>query len=168
MSAASARRQPILGRWMGTRRRLDSVDRQIISILAHTPQTSNRDVAASLGVAESTVSVRIDALVRDRVIKLAAQQNVMKAGYRVLGWIDISCAFGDAERIAEEIATIENVFSISLFFENPFLQVMVFVRSVADIRDLVEDRIGRIRGVQGTAADVSIGEACIKQGIASL
>lgn len=153
---------------MGSKRRLDSVDRQIIAMLARAPQTSNRDMAAALGVAESTVSVRIDALVRDKVIKLSVQQNIVKTGYGVLGWIDVSCAFADAERIAAEIGRIETVFSISLFFENPFLQVMVFARNTADIRDLVEKRIGTIAGVDAVAADVSIGEACIKQGIASL
>ncbi|MBN8843723.1 MAG: Lrp/AsnC family transcriptional regulator [Sphingomonadales bacterium] len=153
---------------MGSKRRLDSVDRQIIAMLARAPQTSNRDIAAQLGVAESTISVRVDALIRDKVIKLSVQQNIVKAGYGVLGWIDVSCAFADAERIAGEISSIETVFSISLFFENPFLQVMVFARSAADLRELVEKRIGIIPGVDAIAADVSIGEACIKQGIASL
>ena len=148
---------------MGSKRRLDSVDRQIIAMLARAPQTSNRDIAAQLGVAESTISVRVDALIRDKV-----QQNIVKAGYGVLGWIDVSCAFADGERIAGEISSIETVFSISLFFENPFLQVMVFARSAADLRELVEKRIGIIPGVDAIAADVSIGEACIKQGIASL
>lgn len=153
---------------MGSKRRLDSIDRQIIAMLARAPQTSNRDIAAELGVAESTISVRVDALVRDKVIKLSVQQNIVKAGYGVLGWIDVSCAFADAERIAAEIGKIETVFSISLFFENPFLQIMVFAQGTADIRDLVENRIGVIAGVDAVAADVSIGEACIKQGIASL
>ena len=153
---------------MGSNKRLDSVDRQIIAILAHAPQTSNRDLAVKLGVAESTISVRVDTLIREKVIKLSVQQNIAKAGYGVLGWIDVSCAFGDGEKIAADVGKIENVFSISLFFENPFLQVMVFVQSAADLRDLIENRIGTIAGVSGIAADVSIGEACIKQGIASL
>jgi DNA-binding Lrp family transcriptional regulator len=152
---------------MGSKRRLDSIDRQIIAMLAHAPQTSNRDIAAALTVAESTISVRVDALIRDKVMKLSVQQNIMKAGHDVLAWVDISCAFSDAERIAGEIRKIETLISISQFFENPFLQAMVFAQNAAELRDLVET-IGSIRGVDAIATDVAIGEACIKPGIASL
>jgi hypothetical protein len=45
---------------------------------------------------------------------------------------------------------------------------MVFAQEVSDFREIVETRIGRIPGVVALATDVSIGEACIKSGIASL
>jgi DNA-binding Lrp family transcriptional regulator len=154
-------------RMTGTRK-IDALDRQIIAALSRQPQISNKDIAAELGVAESTISVRVDALIRAKVIKPSVQQNIARAGYATVGWIEVSCEHADIERIAAEIAEIETVFSISRFFDNPFLQVMVFAQEVSDFREIVETRIGRIPGVVALATDVSIGEACIKSGIASL
>lgn len=149
-------------------RKIDALDRQIIATLSRQPQISNKDIAAELGVAESTISVRVDALVRVKVIKPSVQQNIVRAGYTTVGWIDVSCEHVDIDRIAAQIAEIETVFSISRFFENPFLQVMVFTQDMSDFREIVENRIGRIAGIVSLATDVSIGEACIKSGIALL
>ncbi|MEQ9662734.1 MAG: Lrp/AsnC family transcriptional regulator [Parasphingopyxis sp.] len=153
---------------MDRKKRLDSVDRKIIALLAEAPQISNRDLATKLGVSESTISVRIDNLIRDNVIRLSVQQNIVRAGFGLLGWIDIDCEYENAERIARVIAEIDNVFSISLFLENPFLQVMVFARGPEELWQLVDERFNGIDGIRGLSVDVSMGEACIKQGIAVL
>lgn len=149
-------------------RKIDALDRQIIALLSRQPQISNKDIAAELGVAESTISVRVDALVRAKVIKPSVQQNIVRAGYTAVGWIEVSCEHSDIDRIASQIAEIETVFSISRFFDNPFLQVMIFAQDVSDFREIVENRIGRIAGILSLTINVSIGETCIKSGIASL
>ena len=66
-------------------RKIDALDRQIIAVLSRRPQISNKDIAGELGVAESTISVRVDALIRAKVIKPSVQHNIARAGYATVG-----------------------------------------------------------------------------------
>lgn len=152
---------------MSGKRLKDALDRQIIAELARDPQVSNRNVAARLGVSESTISLRIEGLIRNRVIRPSVQQNLLNAGFEIFGWFEIQCAHTDIEPIAAEIARIDNVFSISRFFENPFLLVMVFAGDMAELKAIMS-RCAAVEGVDALCADLSLGDACIKTGIAAL
>lgn len=149
------------------RRVRDQLDRQVISELAHDPQVSNRELASRLGVSESTISLRIDSLIENRLIRPSVQQNIVNAGFDTFGWLEVRCQHAHADRIAERIAQIENVFSISRFFDDPFLQVMVFASGVPEFRELLAT-IGKIEGIDAIEADLAIGDVCIKSGIAAL
>lgn len=61
-------------------RKLDAVDEQIIQQLQCNGRATNREIARQIGVSESTVRNRIDRLIQDHVIRIAAIVNPVKVG----------------------------------------------------------------------------------------
>ncbi|PKB13291.1 DNA-binding Lrp family transcriptional regulator [Novosphingobium kunmingense] len=152
---------------MAARRIKDQVDRQLIAELAGDPQISNRSLAVKLGVSESTVSLRIESLISSRLIRPTVQQNIVNSGFNTFGWLEVRCAYVDVDRIAATLTEHPNVFSISKFIEDPFLQVMVFASDMCEFKSIFDDAAA-IDGVEAIEADVAIGDVCIKSGIAAL
>ena len=59
-----------------SKRRLDAVDRQIVERLSHDARTSNRQIAAELGVTEGTVRARIKRMEDEKLIRITAVTNI--------------------------------------------------------------------------------------------
>lgn len=61
-------------------RTLDDIDEQIIRHLQRNGRATNREIARRIGVSEGTVRNRIDRLIQDHVIRIAAIVNATKVG----------------------------------------------------------------------------------------
>lgn len=61
-------------------RKLDAVDEQIIRHLQRDGRATNREIARRIGVSEGTVRNRIERLIQDHVIRIAAIVNPVKVG----------------------------------------------------------------------------------------
>ena len=168
VAAALSTRQDMETTKQAKGRRIDKVDREVIALLLRNPQTSNKAIAQEVGVAESTVANRIDGLVKDRLIKITVQQDIAATRFRMFGWIEIWCDISDTDRIAETIADNDDVFSVTRFYQNPYLLVVIMACSLDELRTIHETAVGPIAGIRRTALNASVGEMYIKSRIAVL
>src|ERR1043165_9661404 len=81
---------------------LDELDRTIIQLLQKSCRASNSSIAHQLGISEATVRKRIDRLVSEGVITMAAVVHPRRIGFSVVGLVAIKTEFGRYEAVAEE------------------------------------------------------------------
>lgn len=150
------------------KRKMDLIDRKIVDLLIRDAQMPNKDIAHALGIAEPTASNRIKALVQDGIIKSTIQINAMKGMFRSVGWVEIWCEPPAIDGIVDALADEEAVFSLSVCLNNPYLFMVLMARTAEDLQHILETRIAATPGIDRVSMDVSLGEVCIKPGIAAL
>ena len=84
-------------------RRLDAVDRGLISALQRNGREPFRRIAASLGVSEATVRARYRRLCDDNILQVTGVTNPLGLGFEAQAMVGVKTA-GPPEPIADEIA----------------------------------------------------------------
>src|SRR5262245_36954046 len=88
---------------------LDALDRQIIDQLQDDGRRSNVAIARALGVTEATIRHRIDRLITNGFIRIAAVIDPRKTPYLTDAMIWIRLERGMARDAAEHLASLPNV-----------------------------------------------------------
>jgi Lrp/AsnC family transcriptional regulator, regulator for asnA, asnC and gidA len=92
-----------------TTKDLDALDRQIIDHLQEDGRRSNVAIARVLGVTETTIRHRIDRLISDGFIRIAAVIDPRKTPYLTDAMIWIRLERGKAREAGEHLAALPNV-----------------------------------------------------------
>ena len=80
---------------------LDELDRKIIAVLQQDGRTSNRRIAAELGVTEGTIRGRIKRLEDRNCIRLTAVTNISGSGWPRVALIGIHAAHSELETLCQ-------------------------------------------------------------------
>jgi Lrp/AsnC family transcriptional regulator for asnA, asnC and gidA len=91
---------------------LDSLDRQIISLLQQDGRASNVELARQVGVSEATVRKRLDRLLSERVVRIAATPDAPKVGLSTVTFINLDVDLAHLDRIADQLACLPQVRAI--------------------------------------------------------
>lgn len=91
---------------------LDSLDRQIISLLQQDGRAANVDIARRLGVSEATVRKRLDRLVSDGVVRITAVPDAAKVGLSTITFITLDIDLSQLDQIADSLAQLSEVRAI--------------------------------------------------------
>lgn len=144
-----------------TKRALDEVDRQIVARLARDARTSNRQIAAELGVTEGTVRGRIKRLEEDRLIRITAINNIhrLKTPLLAFVWIDVEKSV-DADGVARELAALPQLGFVGKMLGRSDLLAITMVQDPEELTEFVHTVISGIPGVRKT--DVTLGVKFIK------
>jgi Lrp/AsnC family transcriptional regulator, regulator for asnA, asnC and gidA len=130
---------------------LDSVDHQIIRILQQDGRTANVEVARRVGVSEATVRKRLDRLVSEGVIHIAAMPNPSKVGLSTVTFITLHVELSLLERIADELAQSPHVRAIYYTTGENNLIVEAWFHSSEELLQFLTREIASIRGIHGVA-----------------
>lgn len=149
-------------------RPLDRVDRGIIRGLWEDPQMPNTRLAELVGVSELTIASRIDALVRDKLVKITVQRDIRTLGLTVLGVIDVWVDKRDAFEVGEALGEIESVLSVTVALGQPQLIVLLMARSIGEFLHIMEKQIATLSGVSKTVTSISLEVISFRPGIVSL
>ena len=93
---------------------LDDLDRQIIVCLQDSGRVSNTEIARALKVSESTVRKRVDRLIQDEVIRIAAVPNPLKMDYQVVAILCIQAVPNKISAVAESLEKLTELRFIGL------------------------------------------------------
>ncbi|MFN2291558.1 MAG: response regulator [Anaerolineae bacterium] len=127
---------------------LDAIDRQIIRILQVDGRTANVEVARRVGMSEATVRKRLERLVSEGVIHIAAVPNPSKVGLSTVTFITLDVELGLLERIADELAQSTQVRAIYYTTGENNLIVEAWFHSSDDLLQFLTQEIASIRGIQ--------------------
>jgi Lrp/AsnC family transcriptional regulator for asnA, asnC and gidA len=130
---------------------IDTLDRQIIALLQLDGRASNVDIARSVGVAEGTVRKRIDRLLQDGVIRIAAIPDADKLGLEVEAMIMLKVDLGQAKRIGEKLAATPEVRSVRYTTGEYDIIMEVVLPSDDDLLQFLTNRLANIQGIRATA-----------------
>jgi Lrp/AsnC family transcriptional regulator for asnA, asnC and gidA len=92
---------------------IDQLDRDIIRALQLDGRRSNVDIARDLGVAESTVRKRLDRLLQDQVLRIAALPRLDAVGLSVQTQIYLQVELAYVDRVANRLASLPQVRTVT-------------------------------------------------------
>jgi DNA-binding Lrp family transcriptional regulator len=128
--------------------RFDVLDQSIIAQLKRDASATNRALAEALGVTEQTIAVRIRRLEDADLLRVVGVIDARAVGYRLFVIVGIQVAGRSPAEVATEVATLPCVTGINSCLGGFELMVSLYATDERDLLDLLETRIGAIRGVE--------------------
>lgn len=128
-------------------RHIDDIDRSIITCLQEDSRRPSAEIARTLGVAERTVRARIERLVQDQVVQLAAIVNPRALGYSVTADVFLEVELGRVEEVAQQVSRAEEVCYVGLTTGDRDISLQVHAPSVDALYDFVSHKLNQIPGV---------------------
>lgn len=129
---------------------LDDLDLAIVERLQENGRLSNAAIARALGVTETTIRNRIERLIAERFIRIAAVIDPRKTAYRidVIMWMRLDRR--RAREAALRIAEFPNVVYVGHTSGRYDLLVEALFESDEALFEFVTTRLARLRGVAQT------------------
>jgi Lrp/AsnC family transcriptional regulator for asnA, asnC and gidA len=132
--------------------RIDDLDRNIILELQEDARRSYKEIAAKLSVSESTVSNRVNRLVRTGILKLEARVDPFKLTDKVAAIIGIKLERRGHLQAVNEIRKIPGVSAVYVATGKYDLFIEVMEDSIADLNDFLfhKSRLSKVKNVIAT------------------
>ena len=129
----------------------DPTDLNIIETLRPNPRMTNKEVAAQLQLAETTVAQRIRAMAEQDIMRVVAQKHVFSDGYNAMHFLFVNTTGKSVQGIIAKIAQLEDVIGVSQGIGNPDICINARSDSIEGAHHLA-NRIGAIKGVSTVEA----------------
>jgi Lrp/AsnC family transcriptional regulator for asnA, asnC and gidA len=137
---------------------LDEVDRHIIAALQADGRATNQRIARSLKISPATVGARIRRLENVNAMRVVAVTDFAALGYQVLLAVGIEVQGRAAEEVAQELASLEEVFAVHLVTGARDIEILVALHDLEELKVFLLQDVAKIRGIRalsaGIAADV--------------
>ena len=139
-------------------RRFDAIDLALIDALREDARATNKTLARSVGVAETTVALRIQKLRDDNAMMVTLRRDLYSRGFDLQCFADITVRGRDVDAVADELAKRETTTSVSVMLGTPQIVVVFNAANRADLLRVLEEEIASVRGVERielhTAVDI--------------
>jgi len=130
-------------------KKIDNIDTKIIKLLQKNGRMSNTEIAKRVGVSETTVRYRMQRLIKEEYIEIAAIIDPMKLGNGVEGNIRIHADIKKMEQVTQKLKRIPELFYVARVSGKADFDTSFFAKNMQDARILI-DRINIIDGVTDT------------------
>ena len=135
---------------------LDSLDMQLIEILATDARISNRKIAAEIGVTEGTVRGRIRRLEQDGLIAFTAIRGLEIADHSRLAFVRVQAEIEHVRRVAQELSLLPRVNAVLIMMGQFNILTMCMFGELDDLFHLASDRILTIEGVHHVETSIVV------------
>ncbi len=139
-----------------TGNRLDDLDHRIVEALSRDGRSSNRQIAAELGVTEGTIRTRIKRLQNEGLIQFTVVTSFRMAGSPNLVMMGIHAEPSHVPELAAELSAIPAIGCVMVLLGRYNLMAMGLFTSLEQVHDLVSTRIKTLSGVRQVEVSVSI------------
>lgn len=135
---------------------LDDLNRQIVLMLQKDGRLSNSEIARRLGVTETTVRRRIDRMVEDGIIRVAAVANPFKIGLQTVALISIDVDLPKLEDVARALVAMKEVRYVGYATGAHDIVIEAIFPDNAALLKFVSERLGRIPGIRRTETSIQL------------
>ncbi len=125
---------------------IDATDRKIIKLLQKNGRMPNTEIAKRTGITETTVRYRMQRLIREEFIEIAAIIDPVKLGNGVEGSIRIRSDIKQMAQVTLELKQIPELYYVARVSGKADFDTNFSVRDMLAARKLI-DRINSIDGV---------------------
>jgi Lrp/AsnC family transcriptional regulator, regulator for asnA, asnC and gidA len=132
-------------------RLLDDINLKIIDVLSKDSSVPFVEIAKQIGISDATVHLRVRRLRDEGIISkftLSVDNDLL--GYDHLSFIGINIRPGLADRITEELSTIEEVLEVHEMHGKYDLFVKVRAKDLNHTRDIIENKIRILSNIVDT------------------
>lgn len=134
----------------------DRLDTQIIRHLREDGRRPTKTIAGAIGVSEATVTARIRALNDANVMRVMAQQNVAVLSEPLPVFINVWVRGRSIDEVARDLAQEDRIATIHLCVGSPEIQVTAFVAEQVSALAALQQRIGRVPGIDRLEMTVAL------------
>ncbi|WP_176594335.1 Lrp/AsnC family transcriptional regulator [Sphingobium sp. EM0848] len=127
---------------------IDEIDRKIIGHLRRNGRSTNQQIAESLDLTAATVSGRIRRMEQSDKLNVVAVSDFAAHGLDVLIQMAIEVDGRAASDVADELATLPEVFAVFLVTGRHNIDLLLALREYGDLPNLMIDKLSKIRGVR--------------------
>jgi DNA-binding Lrp family transcriptional regulator len=135
---------------------IDDLDRALVERLQVDGRESNRSLAGALGVNEATVANRLKRLEAGSIMRVVALTDMEAFGHSYLAFVKLRVGSRSVMAVAEELATLPEVISLSVSTGRYDVIVTALARDRTHLAHLVGVAIPRIEGVDGTRCELAV------------
>ena len=135
---------------------LDELDRKIIAALKADGRATNQNIARSLKIAPATVIARIRRLEELNAMRVVAVTDFAALGLNVLLAVGIEVQGRAAEDVADELATLPEVFAVHLVTGARDIEILVALHDFDELQPFLLRDIARVRGIGSLTAGIAV------------
>lgn len=129
---------------------MDELDIKIINELQRDGRMPFTDIAKTLNVSEGTVRNRVARLTDEQVIHIVGMLDPTHVGFEAPAMIGVTVQPAMLERVAETIASFQEVSYLIMVSGEFDLFVEVFCRDRDDLADFLNQKLHQVNGVVRT------------------
>jgi len=126
---------------------VDDVDRAIVAQLWDNAWETNENMAAALGLSESTVRTRVNQLRGRNLIHITAMRNVAIGADTVFAIIGIDLSGGDQQSVLDALCGLRQLHFVASVLGRYDIVVQALARNSAELSDVL-DTIARLPGIR--------------------
>lgn len=140
-----------------TKRQLDDLDRRILDGLSRDARTSNRKIAAALGVTEGTVRARIKRMEDDGQIRITAVTNIDRLRRPTLAyiWVEVDTA-AQVRDVAEALSQVPDIGFVAVTLGRFDILAITLVQDNEQLATFLHSTISVIPGVRRTECSLGV------------
>lgn len=127
---------------------LDDIDRSILDLLARNARTSNRAIAAELGISEGTVRVRLQRLEAGGIMRITVVTNPKSLPRSLYAYIGLEVHGRQIRAVAASLCAMPEVRFVGLMLGRCDILAIVQVGTPLELAMLLSERIARLPGVR--------------------
>lgn len=132
------------------------IDRQIVLLLQQNGRRSNSEIARRLGVTEGTVRRRIDRLVQDKIIRIAAVANPFKVGLPTVALISIDADLSRFQEVTQALVAMKEVRYVGCATGAHDIIIEAIFASNSDLLRFVSERLSQVPGILKTETSIQL------------
>ena len=129
---------------------MDELDIKIVNELQRDGRMPFTDIAKTLNVSEGTVRNRVARLIDEQVIHIVGMLDPTHVGFQAPAMIGVTVQPAMLERVAETIASFQEVSYLIMVSGEFDLFVEVFCRDRDDLADFLNQKLHQVNGVVRT------------------
>lgn len=135
---------------------LDTLDTQLVDMLARDARVSNRRIAAELGVTEGTVRGRIKRLQQDGLIAFTAITGFQMEQRARLAFINVQADVDRVREVAQVIADTPSVNAVLITMGQFNITAMCLIDDLDALVELASDKILAVDGVHHVETSIAV------------
>ncbi len=142
---------------MVVKKSLDELDRRIVEGLSADARTSNRKIAAELGITEGTVRSRIKRMEAEGQLRITAMTNIARLRNPILAyiWIEVERS-GQCDALAEHLAGVPEIGFVGKMLGRFDLLAITLVQDNAELASFLHREISGLPGVRRTECSLGV------------
>jgi Lrp/AsnC family transcriptional regulator, regulator for asnA, asnC and gidA len=133
---------------------VDDLDLRIIGALQLDGRRSVLDIARELGVPKSTVQRRLDTLIREKIIMIAAYADSSKLGLGIHAHLNLRVDLAQAECVTEAVAALTEVRWLAVTTGPSDIVAEAYFASSGHLHEFITTKLAAIPGI--TAVETSV------------
>lgn len=137
-------------------KKLDKIDRRIVSLLQKDGRMPIVALAKELGTSETTARTRLKRLIEEEIIKVVAVGNPLKLGFEIIGNIKLDINLKHKDAIIEALQRIDALNYVALTTGGNDIDIEFIAGSLGEFKTLIFEKISQIDGINSVETSLIV------------